>query len=134
GFDEDPTSPVSRDETVTNKNPNAMIRTAPRMLKRRLSCGTIMITTINAMIPPSTNFIDKSWSVRGALSFEPAPDRRKSASPPFNRSEERRVGKECRSRWSPYHYKKKRKKKFGAIRLEPLDRVWNPGRKVPEVA
>src|SRR5215469_17930313 len=23
-------------------------------------------------------------------------------------SEERRVGKECRSRWSPYHYKKKR--------------------------
>src|SRR6202521_4843632 len=24
------------------------------------------------------------------------------------RSEERRVGKECRSRWSPYHYKKSR--------------------------
>ena len=23
--------------------------------------------------------------------------------PPANRSEERRVGKECRSRWSPYH-------------------------------
>src|SRR5271167_1575211 len=27
---------------------------------------------------------------------------------PANRSEERRVGKECRSRWSPYHSKKKR--------------------------
>src|SRR3712207_9355389 len=25
------------------------------------------------------------------------------------RSEERRVGKECRSRWSPYHYKKNNK-------------------------
>src|SRR5438270_11688048 len=25
------------------------------------------------------------------------------------RSEERRIGKECRSRWSPYHYKKKRR-------------------------
>src|SRR5690242_21737428 len=25
------------------------------------------------------------------------------------RSEERRVGKECRSRWSPYHQEKKRK-------------------------
>src|SRR6266513_3584593 len=25
----------------------------------------------------------------------------------LDRSEERRVGKECRSRWSPYHYKKK---------------------------
>ena len=28
-----------------------------------------------------------------------------------NRSEERRVGKECRTRWSPYHKKKKKKKK-----------------------
>ena len=26
-----------------------------------------------------------------------------SWSPQYNRSEERRVGKECRSRWSPYH-------------------------------
>src|SRR5687768_18429009 len=26
------------------------------------------------------------------------------------RSEERRVGKECRSRWSPYHEKKKKKR------------------------
>src|SRR4029434_11356890 len=25
----------------------------------------------------------------------------------YVRSKERRVGKECRSRWSPYHYKKK---------------------------
>ena len=28
-----------------------------------------------------------------------------------NRSEERRVGKECRSRWSPYHEKKNKKQK-----------------------
>src|SRR5256885_12659644 len=27
------------------------------------------------------------------------------------RSEERRVGKECRSRWSPYHLKKKKEQK-----------------------
>src|SRR5260363_472595 len=27
----------------------------------------------------------------------------------FGRSEERRVGKECRSRWSPYHENKKKK-------------------------
>src|SRR2546427_8076259 len=31
------------------------------------------------------------------------------------RSEERRVGKECRSRWSPYHEKKKKKKTRVAI-------------------
>src|SRR5438046_8976738 len=32
---------------------------------------------------------------------------------PRRRSEERRVGKECRSRWSPYHEKKKKDKKEG---------------------
>src|SRR3712207_9358465 len=43
-----------------------------------------------------------------------APSRSTSSSRPptpasrSTRSEERRVGKECRSRWSPYHYKKKR--------------------------
>src|SRR5256886_4385418 len=31
----------------------------------------------------------------------------------FLRSEERRVGEECRSRWSPYHLKKKKKKAEG---------------------
>src|SRR5688572_33506959 len=30
----------------------------------------------------------------------------------MKRSEERRVGKECRSRWSPYHEKKKTKEKI----------------------
>src|SRR3989442_14099192 len=28
----------------------------------------------------------------------------------LSRSEERRVGKECRSRWAPYHLKKKKKR------------------------
>src|SRR2546422_10409436 len=41
-------------------------------------------------------------AVTGVLLF--VADATKHAS---NRSEERRVGKECRSRWSPYHYKKK---------------------------
>src|SRR5205814_9909784 len=35
GFDEEPTSPVRRDETVTNRKPKAMMRTAPSRLKRR---------------------------------------------------------------------------------------------------
>ena len=44
---------------------------------------------------------DKNWKStyyyvnRGILAEENAAD--------FKRSEERRVGKECRSRWSPYH-------------------------------
>src|SRR3546814_12852544 len=39
----------------------------------------------------------------------------------YGRSEERRVGKECvspcRSRWSPYHYKKKQKNNTTTIQL-----------------
>src|SRR5436190_19879849 len=34
------------------------------------------------------------------------------------RSEERRVGKECRSRWSPDHYKKKNMKRYFLYRHE----------------
>src|SRR5471032_802010 len=40
--------------------------------------------------------------------YIPLKSMRNCASSAFTRSEERRVGKECRSRRSPYHYKKKR--------------------------
>src|SRR5690349_25010521 len=40
------------------------------------------------------------------------------------RSEERRVGKECRSRWSPYYLKKKKNKRHRKRRLTRLARVW----------
>src|ERR1051325_8264795 len=42
GFDDEPISPVSRDDTVTNRKPNATIKTAPTIFPRRLSCGAIM--------------------------------------------------------------------------------------------
>src|SRR5690625_7384793 len=38
------------------------------------------------------------------------PYRRRASQPAALRSEERRVGKECRSRWAPRHYKKKRER------------------------
>ena len=41
----------------------------------------------------------KGVSLLGSMNMEITPD---GACPSF-RSEERRVGKECRSRWSPYH-------------------------------
>src|SRR6266513_5678040 len=45
---------------------------------------------------------------RAAASASPPRSRdRPARSRPSPRSEERRVGKECRSRWSPYHLKKK---------------------------
>ena len=36
GFDEEPISPVSRDETVTNRKPNATIRIAPSSIELKM--------------------------------------------------------------------------------------------------
>src|SRR6266480_93152 len=52
------------------------------------------------------------WRGRGVLEQADVQSRgsrpvRPSTSAAHVRSEERRVGKECRSRWSPYHLKKK---------------------------
>src|SRR6267378_4311947 len=48
---------------------------------------------------------------RTRRAMPPSPNHRERQLGPFvGRSEERRVGKECRSRWSPYHSKKKKTK------------------------
>src|SRR5436853_3760871 len=54
------------------------------------------------------------------------PTRRRPARPPavprpcsLGRSEERRVGKECRSRWSPYHYKEEMPHRLSLMRHFP---------------
>src|SRR5438477_11769165 len=39
------------------------------------------------------------------------------------RSEERRVGKECRSRWSPYHEKKKKKQTIQHLSLRGCNQM-----------
>src|SRR5437016_13641512 len=44
----------------------------------------------------------------------------------YFRSEERRVGKECRSRWSPYHYKKKNR--VGVRGLVAVEHVYRGNR------
>src|SRR4030095_14473257 len=51
------------------------------------------------------------------LTQDPAEATITVGSRPFSRSEERRVGKECRSRWSPYHYKKHHGNVRGQTRL-----------------
>ncbi len=87
GFDDEPISPVRRDETVTKRKPKAMIITAPRMattgLICRPNCGKSMIAAISAMMPMSTNFIERSWSVRGAEAEAACPPR-KSRMPPLS--------------------------------------------------
>src|SRR2546430_17227671 len=59
--------------------------------------------------PLSLSFIwrGSSWACSAAVS----PTGGGPTGPSFpGRSEERRVGEECRSRWAPYHLKKKNKK------------------------
>src|SRR5690348_17863125 len=64
-----------------------------------------------SLVPTRPTVIDRG--LRSRTSSGPASINPKRMSiwctPPANRSEERRVGKECRSRWSPYHEKKNKK-------------------------
>src|SRR5215204_7184688 len=65
---------------------------------------------LEAVAPPAAaagDWIDVAWRVvvgsGPCQGVKPGSAERSSASAPPARSEERRVGKECRSRWSPYH-------------------------------
>src|ERR1035441_4284666 len=68
-----------------------------------------------AYFPTATNCLSQSMSSFSLSGESASTVRRKTGSVPenrnstqlsfsrYSRSEERRVGKECRSRWSPYH-------------------------------
>src|SRR2546428_10322793 len=61
------------------------------------------VSTASVCPPRKGRFISADGSAqapRRGLPPRPSPPARRSQPP---RSEERRVGKECRSRWSPYH-------------------------------
>ena len=61
GFDDDPTSPVSRDETVTKRKPKIMISSAPARFI--WSDRKVSIRTTSPMIPPITHRVGISCSV-----------------------------------------------------------------------
>jgi hypothetical protein len=71
GVEDDPISPVNRDDTVTKRKPNSTIKDAPSRFPRRCNCGAAMITAMMARQPMITTRIDKSRSVRGACSRGP---------------------------------------------------------------
>src|SRR2546422_4590837 len=55
--------------------------------------GTIHNTTAGIVTSMNLSMQQNQGNISGQF----------TVSPPLTRSEERRVGKECRSRWSPYH-------------------------------
>ena len=74
-----------------------------KKVKKNITSGIAYVystfnNTIISIADESGNVV--SWSSAGAKGFKGS---RKSTPYAAQRSEERRVGKECRSRWSPYH-------------------------------
>src|SRR5437016_13010590 len=61
GFEDEPISPVSRDDTVTNKNPNTITKTAPSNPcsdKPRPSFGDSASKNTSTRLPATTTPID----------------------------------------------------------------------------
>src|SRR5258708_29681133 len=79
GFDDEPISPVSRDDTVTNRNPNARIKSAPSRFI--FNDGEAQIAAISPRHPSATNVIGRSLSVRGTAPVRPRADNPKSDRP-----------------------------------------------------
>src|SRR5256885_9186565 len=79
-----------RDYKVTGVQTCALPISIPHLCRTRLVQRGHNLSTIRAW--PSV-----------ASEFLPAPTVCLPPRHPIERSEERRVGKECRSRWSPYH-------------------------------
>src|SRR2546430_6394206 len=83
-----------RDLTVTGVQTCALPISEIRIIPRSIPCA--------ASSASEAWRCDDSTGIDARLSTPPSDDAR-ATSPRASRSEERRVGKECRSRWSPYH-------------------------------
>ena len=57
------------------------------------------------MVPVKKDFVENMFSVKGKVALVTGATGALGCvlAKAYCRSEERRVGKECRSRWSPYH-------------------------------
>src|SRR2546430_10432614 len=65
---------------------------------RDLTVTGVQTCALPIFLPSRGAGRNRKWPAARALSEDRSP-----AGPRCPRSEERRVGKECRSRWSPYH-------------------------------
>src|SRR3712207_9568803 len=75
------------------------------LVRIETSLGDIKVKLYNETPKHRDNFIKlaKQGAYEGTLFHRVIKDFMIQAGDPDSRSEERRVGKECRSRWSPYH-------------------------------
>ena len=89
---------------------NKIIKNSIKTLSMCLLATTSFIGT--ACSDDDAPITDYSWNIEGNTTVNIMPERYQLQRNPMSgwviyagigRSEERRVGKECRSRWSPYH-------------------------------
>ena len=75
--------------------------------KRKIIAIFIIVAIVAALAAVATFFVIKSAKNEAKGSSQMTETATEDSSdkddPQHTRSEERRVGKECRSRWSPYH-------------------------------
>ena len=64
----------------------------------------VRLSGTRVKVAPAPESLEESQNIKGIVALEdPQANPRRKKGRIRRRSEERRVGKECRSRWSPYH-------------------------------
>src|SRR5215203_6190718 len=85
----------------------SLLATVPRRESFRAAATAAAVSEYVLQVP-STPLVGREQDLEVIKAFLHRPEvRLLTLTGTGGRSEERRVGKECRSRWSPYHYKKK---------------------------
>ena len=74
-----------------------IIKDQEKQMKKNTYRGILLL--VLAVVILATVLVQHFWGAGGTEDAKPLPEKEKQVM----RSEERRVGKECRSRWSPYH-------------------------------
>jgi len=96
---------------IVNPGPNEIVLSDPAMVRGQEFLGSIAgsasaaggNSAIGACVPPVGAFVFALKPFPGAIRGVAEFGRARFTMDGQDRSEERRVGKECRSRWSPYH-------------------------------
>src|SRR5690349_25052630 len=78
-------------------------------------CSSDLVSTQPSTAGLTTSPTSRASSTATWMTQVSTPTARACTTPQYRRSEERRVGKECRSRWSPDHEKKKYKRVVGEV-------------------
>src|SRR5260221_12257306 len=100
------------DEVVRSLVAEVLTRDGSLHCSRQFACAEALIEALDHETPPEIVVLDINMGAMSGIEAIPhiksiAHSTRVFVMTTFydgvNRSEERRVGKECRSRWSPYH-------------------------------